>query len=206
MNFRHKFIFFGTPDFAAIILDKLIAADWIPAAVITQPDKPAGRRQILEQPPVKKLTEKLGLPAWQPDKLKGNGEIAEKIRATEPDLVVVAAYGKIIPTDILSIPKFGCLNVHPSLLPKYRGPSPIQSAILNGDAETGVTIMLVDEEMDHGPILARRELKFPISKQISKFKKYHRLGRGPASGREKFKSYLWRIVQKIGGTRRGIAH
>ena len=157
-----KFIFFGTPEFAAIILEKLIAADYVPVAVVCNPNEPVGRKQILTPPLVKRLIEK-HLPAgrqegpieiFQPATKLDLLALCPKLSAIAPDFMVIAAYGKIIPKEILDIPYRGTLNIHPSLLPKYRGTSPIQYAILKGDKETGVTIMGVDEEMDHGPILA----------------------------------------------------
>jgi len=159
-NQKIKIIFTGTPEFGVIILDKLIQNNLKPILVITAPDKPVGRKQILTPPPVKLLAEKYKIDVIQPAEIRNS---KSEIRKLEPDLIVVASYSQIIPKDILDIPKFGCLNVHPSLLPKYRGPSPIQFAILNGDKKTGVTIMLMDEKTDHGPILAQRELEFPIS-------------------------------------------
>ncbi|OIO64860.1 methionyl-tRNA formyltransferase [Candidatus Wolfebacteria bacterium CG1_02_39_135] len=155
-----KFIFFGTPEFAAIILEKLIQAELMPEAVICNPDKPTGRKQIITPPLVKVLAQKYGLTVYQP---KDKTELLEIVKNLQPDLAVTAAFGMIFPKEILEIPKYGFINVHPSLLPKYRGPTPIQTAILNGDKETGVSLFLIDEEMDHGPILAKRELEFPIS-------------------------------------------
>jgi methionyl-tRNA formyltransferase len=200
-----RIIFFGTPRFAEIILEKIIAdKGYEILAVVTTPDEPVGRKQILTAPPVKVLAEKYNLKVLQPEKLdegfyqelysvchsglppdslrdskragdpesrKNNG-VDSRFRGNdtkEPrhdttngaDLFVVAAYGKIIPKNILDLPKFGCLNVHPSLLPKYRGASPIQSALLNGDKETGVTIMLMDEKMDNGPKIS--EIRYQIS-------------------------------------------
>ena len=155
-----KFVFFGTPEFAAIILEKLIKAELMPEAVICNPDKPTGRKQIITPPLVKVLAQKYGLTVYQP---KDKTELLEIVKNLQPDLAVTAAFGMIFPKEILEIPKYGFINVHPSLLPKYRGPTPIQTAILNGDKETGVSLFLIDEEMDHGPILAKRELEFPIS-------------------------------------------
>ena len=155
-----KFIFFGTPEFAAIILEKLIQAELMPEAVICNPDKPTGRKQIITPPPVKVLAQKYGLTIYQP---KDKNELLEIIKKLQPDLAIVAAFGMLFPKEILAVPKYGFINIHPSLLPKYRGPTPIQTAILNGDKETGVSLFLIDEEMDHGPILAKRELEFPIS-------------------------------------------
>src|SRR3989344_1406562 len=150
-----KIIFMGTPEFAEVVLEKLsVSETYRPALVMTQPDKPVGRKQILTPPPVKILAERHSIPVWQPDKIK-NKEAIVKIKKENPDLIIVTAYGKIIPKEILDIPRFGILNVHASLLPFYRGASPMSAAILNGDKETGATIMLIDEELDHGPILAQ---------------------------------------------------
>jgi methionyl-tRNA formyltransferase len=155
-----KIIFIGTPEFGAIILEGLIKADFKPALVITETDKPVGRKKIITPPPIKMAAQKFSIPIVQPEKII-NCKL--EIENLQPDLIIVAAFGQIIPKNILDIPKFGCLNIHPSLLPKYRGPSPIQYAILNGDKETGVSIMLLDEKMDHGPIIAQRKLEFLIS-------------------------------------------
>ena len=165
---RVSLIFFGTSDFAVPALKKLAAdSNCEIAAVITQPDKPAGRKQTLAPSPVKLAAEQLGLKIFQPSKL----DIGHwKLEIPEVDLYIVASYGKIIPSEILNMPRLGALNIHPSLLPKYRGPSPIQTAILNGDKETAVTIMKLDEEMDHGPIIENR--KWKIESGI-KYKKLH---------------------------------
>jgi methionyl-tRNA formyltransferase len=154
-----KIIFMGTPEFGAIILEGLIKARYKPILVATAPDKPVGRKQILTPPPVKVIAQKYGIAVFQPEKIL---RLKSKILNLKPDLIIAVAYGKILPKEILEIPKYGCLAVHPSLLPKYRGPSPIQTAILNGDRKIGVTIFLMDEKMDHGPILARRELELSI--------------------------------------------
>lgn len=151
-----KFIFIGTPEFGAIILEGLIKNDYKPALVITETDKPVGRKQIITPPPVKILAEKYNIPVLQPEKILN---IKSEISKIDLDLIIVAAYGQIIPKEILDMPKYGCLNVHPSLLPRWRGASPVQYAILNGDEETGVTIMLMDEKMDHGPIVKNVKLK-----------------------------------------------
>jgi len=151
-----KIIFIGTSQFAAIILDKLCQANLKPVLVITAPDKPVGRKKIITPPPAKLTAEKYGIPISQP-KVISNFQFP----ISKPDLIVVAAYGQIIPKEILKIPRYGCLNVHPSLLPKYRGPSPIQAAILNGDKETGVTIIKMTEKVDAGPIIAN--IKYQIS-------------------------------------------
>lgn len=157
-NSKIKIIFWGTPHFAREILKQLAESGWKPILVITQPDKARGRGLKLKESAVKALAKKLNIPYLQPTKLK-DPDFIQKIKSYRPDLCVLAAYGKIIPKEILAIPPKGFLNVHPSLLPRWRGASPIQAAILNGDKETGVTIILMDEEMDHGPILESRKWK-----------------------------------------------
>lgn len=153
-----KIVFAGTPDFGATILEKLIQSEYAPALVITAPDKPVGRKQILTPPPVKVLAQKNKIAVIQPEKIR-NLEL--EIRNLRPDLIILAAYGKILSKHILDIPRYGSLNVHPSLLPKFRGPSPIQSAILSGDKKTGVTIMLMNEKLDEGDIVSFQD--YPLS-------------------------------------------
>lgn len=151
-----KTIFIGTPAFALPALEALIKDDAFHiAAVISQPDRPVGRKQTLTPPPVKVLAEKYRLAVWQPDKI---GEIAEEIKKLKPDLIIVAAYAQLIPEEILSLPRYGCINIHASLLPRYRGASVIQAAILNGEKQTGVTIMKMDKTLDTGPILSQASL------------------------------------------------
>lgn len=156
-----KIIFIGTPKFGAIILEGLIKAGYRPILVITETDKPAGRKKTITSPPVKILAAKHGIEIIQPEQIQGAKIPAcrqtGKIQNLKPDLIIVAAYGQILPKEILEIPKYGCLNVHPSLLPKYRGATPVQSAILNGDKETGATIMLMDKGVDTGPIVNQRK-------------------------------------------------
>ena len=152
----------GTPDFAVPSLKALHEAGYEIPLVITQPDKPAGRGKKITPPPVKVLAKNLGIPIYQPEKVKGNEELIEKLKEISPDLIVVAAYGKILPDEILNLPKFGCINIHASLLPEYRGASPIQSALLDGKEKTGVTIMLISPELDAGDIISQREV--PIEK------------------------------------------
>ena len=157
-NKNLNFIFFGTSEFAVKILEKLIENSYFPSLVVTAPDKPQGRKMIMTPPPVKVFAQVHNLKVEQPESLAvkpPNGGLT----AMPFDLFIVASYGKIIPKSILDIPKFGTLNVHPSLLPRFRGPSPIQSFILSGEEKTGVTIMLMDAEIDHGPILASQKLK-----------------------------------------------
>lgn len=152
-------VYFGTPPFAVPPLQALIdsaVADVI--AVISQPDRPAGRGRRLTPPPVKVLAEQHGIPVLQPAKLRGTG-FAQQLAALHPDVAVVAAYGKILPRDVLEAPRLGCINIHASLLPRHRGAAPIQWALIEGDAETGVTIMRMDEGMDTGPIIAQERVE-----------------------------------------------
>ena len=157
-----NFAFFGTSEFAVKILDRLIENGYTPGLIITAPDKPKDRKMILTPPPVKVFAQKHNLKIIQPERLAVKPP-SGGLTAKSFDLFVVAAYGKIIPKSILDIPKFGILNVHPSLLPKFRGPSPIQSFILSGEEKTGVTIMLMDEQVDHGSILSISKIKSKIS-------------------------------------------
>jgi len=145
-------VFFGTPGFAETILKSLIENDLKPVAVVTQPDKPASRGQKIVESPVKLLAKKHNIKIFQPEKL--DEKFVSELKTQNSKLFIVAAYGKILPKAVLDIPKYSTLNVHASLLPKYRGASPIQAAILNGEKETGVTIMRMDERMDEGPILS----------------------------------------------------
>lgn len=145
-------VFMGTPDFAVPCLQKLINSSHNVLGVFTQPDKPQGRKMVLTPPPVKVLAESNGIKVYQPEKMK-DGKALEIIKELNPDLIIVVAYGKILPTDILEFPKYGCINVHASLLPKYRGAAPIQWAVLNDDKETGITIMQMNEGLDTGDIL-----------------------------------------------------
>lgn len=151
---RYRLIFIGTGEFAVPILDKLAESEFKPKAVITEPDKPVGRKKALTPLPIKRIAQRHDIKIFQPEKIKSD-EAVRWVKEIFPDLIVVADYGQVIPKKILDIPKFGSLNVHPSLLPKYRGPSPIQCTILKGDIETGVTIILMDEKMDHGPIVSQ---------------------------------------------------
>ncbi len=145
----------GTSEFAAEILESLITTGYNIVSVYTQPDKKAGREQEVKKSAVKILADKNKLPVFQPSKF--NESVIEELRVQKPDLIILAAYGKIIPASVLSLPGFGALNVHASLLPKYRGPSPIQNALLNGEKETGVTLMLMDEKIDTGDILGQKK-------------------------------------------------
>ncbi|MFH0840598.1 MAG: methionyl-tRNA formyltransferase [bacterium] len=151
-----KVIFVGTPEFAVPSLQSLIRnTDFKVEAVITQPDMPVGRKQVLTAPPVKIIAQECNIPVLQPQKIT---QIIDQIRALQPDVIVVAAYAQIIPENILSIPKYGCVNVHASLLPRHRGASVIQASILNNDKKSGITIMLMDKTLDTGPILSQTEI------------------------------------------------
>ena len=147
-------VFFGTPQFAVPTLRRLLDSPYSVAGVITQPDRPRGRGQKITHAPVKALALERGIPVYQPDRLKPP-EVADTLRAWHPDLGVVAAYGRIIPEHLLTIPRFGMINVHASLLPKYRGAAPVHRAVMSGDEHTGVTIMRVVKELDAGGMFAK---------------------------------------------------
>ena len=147
-------VFFGTPQFAVPTLERLIASRHEVRVVVTQPDKPRGRGQKVADSPVKAAALLHGLPVFQPERLR-DPQVAETIGAWNADLGVVAAYGKLIPTDLLRLPRFGMINVHASLLPKYRGASPVHRAVIDGEAQTGVTIMRMVEALDAGDMMAR---------------------------------------------------
>ncbi|MGA2111975.1 MAG: methionyl-tRNA formyltransferase [Anaerolineales bacterium] len=150
-------LFMGSPAFALPTL-RALGADYDVQAVVTVPDRPAGRGRSLSRPPVKELAIQLGIPVLQPIRLRG-AEPLSQLKALEPDLVVVAAYGQILPREVLNLPRYGCLNLHASLLPRYRGASPISAAILAGDPLTGVTLMKMDVGLDTGPILAQETVE-----------------------------------------------
>lgn len=147
-----RLLFMGTPDIAAACLADIIAAGHEVCGVYTREDKPVGRKQILTAPPVKLVAQQHGIPVFQPKTLRDE-EAEKQIRALQPDLAVVVAYGRLLPQKVLDIPKYGCINLHVSLLPQYRGAAPVQRAVINGDKETGVTIMQLDAGMDTGDIL-----------------------------------------------------
>lgn len=167
----------GTPDFARDSLKAIYEKGHEILSVITVPDKPKGRNMKLIYSEVKEYALSKNLELLQPDRLRENTEIIEKIRDINPDIICVVAYGRILPKEILEIPKYGCINVHPSLLPKYRGSAPIQWAIINGDKKTGVTTMYLNEEMDAGDIILREEVT---------------IGENETSGE------LWNRLSKIG--------
>ncbi|WP_044479998.1 methionyl-tRNA formyltransferase [Paenibacillus antibioticophila] len=144
----------GTPDFAVPSLEALISAGYKIVGVVTQPDRPQGRKKVLTPTPVKEAALRHGLQVLQPQRLRAPEAVAE-VAALAPDLIVTAAYGQILPKSVLDLPRFGCLNVHGSLLPKYRGGAPIQRAIINGEKETGITLMYMAEGLDTGDMIAR---------------------------------------------------
>ena len=150
-----RLVFMGTPDFAVPSLQALLDGEDEVVGVISQPDKPAGRRMVLHAPPVKVCALAYGVPIFQPDSIRTN-DVIERLRTWRPDLIVVAAYGKILPAAVLALPRGGCINVHASLLPEYRGAAPIQWAIARGETRTGVTIMQINEKMDAGDILLQQ--------------------------------------------------
>ena len=151
-----RIVFMGTPDFAVPCLQTLLESPHSVVGVFTQPDKPQGRKMVLTPPPVKVLAAENGVPVFQPEKMKDPATL-EQLKALNPDLIVVVAYGRILPRAVLELPRYGCINVHASLLPKYRGAAPIQWAILDGETETGVTIMQMDAGLDTGDMLLTSE-------------------------------------------------
>ena len=173
-----KIIFMGTPDFAKESLEAIYNAKHEIIAVITNPDKPKGRGMKLLPSPVKEFAQEKGIKIYQPEKIKNNKEFIEEIKKLNPDIICVVAYGKILPEEILQIPKLGCINVHASLLPKYRGSAPIQWAILNGDKETGITTMYMDKGMDTGDMILKEKVQ---------------IGENETTGE------LWDRLAKIGG-------
>lgn len=173
-----KIVFMGTPDFAATSLNALIEANYNIESVVTNPDRPKGRGMKMLYTPVKEVAISKNIPIFQPEKVRNNEDFINKIKEINPDVICVVAYGKILPKEILDIPKYGCINVHASLLPKYRGAAPIQWAILNGDKETGVTTMYMDVGMDTGDMILTEKVQ---------------IGENETTGE------LWNRLSKIGG-------
>lgn len=168
-------VFMGSPDFALPAL-RALAQHYNVVGVVTQPDRASGRGRELKAPPVKRLALELGIPVMQPEKLR-LPEAMEQLRAWSPELIVVAAFGQILKKDVLDLPRFGCINVHASLLPRWRGAAPINAAILHGDAETGVTIMKMDPGLDTGPMLSQRSIRLtPEDTAGSVFEKLSAIG------------------------------
>ncbi len=170
-------VFMGTPEFAVPCLQSLLDAGYPVKLVVTQPDKPVGRKQVMTAPPVKILAEANGIEVYQPAKIRNTPEVFEKLKSVDAALFVVVAYGKILPQDVLDLPKHGCINVHASLLPKYRGSAPIQWCLVNGESETGVTTMVMDAGMDTGDMLLKRSLPIDADETgISLSEKLSKLG------------------------------
>src|SRR3989344_524754 len=157
---RIQFVFFGTPELAVFVLEELQTAGLLPSLIVTMPDQRAGRGMKLSSPPVTVWAKEQSIPVLQPEEL--DGAFLNTLQEKQWDVFVVAAYGKILPKELLEIPKHGVLNVHPSLLPKLRGASPVRSAILENVPETGITIMLMDEKMDHGPVVAQAKIDIAL--------------------------------------------
>ena len=155
-----KIVYMGTPDFAVPALSALVREGYTVTGVVTQPDKPKGRSKQMVPSPVKEEAVKHGLPVWQPARVR-NPEFIQFLTEQKPDVIIVAAFGQIIPKAVLDLPPYGCINIHGSLLPKYRGASPIQRAVLDGEKESGVSIMRMDEGIDTGDIISRRAV--PLS-------------------------------------------
>ena len=171
-------VFMGTPDFAEESLKSLIDAQYNILAVVTNPDKPQGRGMKLVASPVKQYALLKEIPVYQPEKVRNNTEFIEEMKRLNPDVICVVAYGKILPQELLDIPKLGCINVHGSLLPKYRGAAPIQWAVLNGEKATGVTTMYMDAGMDTGDMILKEEI---------------------AIGEDETTGELWDRLSQIGG-------
>ena len=173
-----KVLFMGTPDFAQESLKSIYGAGFEIIGVVTNPDKPKGRGMKLAYSPVKEFALEKGLKIYQPIKIRNNTEFLDEIKNLKPDVICVVAYGKILPKEVLEIPKLGCINVHGSLLPKYRGAAPIQWAVLNGDKITGITTMYMNEGMDTGDMILKEEVEI---------------------GPEETTGELWQKLSKIGG-------
>ena len=173
-----RVLFMGTPDFAEKSLEYLYNEKFEIIGVVTNPDKPKGRGMEMKATPVKEFAIKKDIPVYQPIKIKENEEFLETIKKLNPDVICVVAYGKILPKEILEIPKYGCINVHGSLLPKYRGAAPIQWAVLNGDHKTGVTTIYMDEGMDTGDMILKEEIEI---------------------GEDQTTSDIWDALAEIGG-------
>lgn len=174
-NQNTRVVFMGSPDFSLSTLRSL-ASTYNVVGVVTQPDRASGRGRELKAPPVKTLALELGIPVIQPEKLR-QPEAMEQLRAWAPDLIVVAAFGQILRKDVLELPQYGCINVHASLLPRWRGAAPINAAILAGDEETGITIMKMDVGLDTGPMLSKRSIRLtPEDTAGSVFEKLSPLG------------------------------
>ncbi len=198
---RPRIVFMGTPEFAVASLAACFDIGDV-VAVVTQPDKPKGRGQALAMSPVKALAQERGVPVLQPVKLR-TPPFSEELRQYAPDVCVVTAYGRILPKDVLELPRHGCINVHASLLPRFRGAAPIQWSIAHGDAETGVTLMVMDEGLDTGPMLATRRL--PIGPEDTSATLHDKLSTlGGALLREDLPKYLSGALQPVPQPTEGV--
>ncbi len=159
-----RYIFWGSFDFAQGVLEQLVSAELFPLALVCNPDRPAGRHEIITPPPTKAFALANGIPVLQPDDMN-NDMLRDALARLKPEVFVVTAYSKIIPNDIINLPPYGTIGVHPSLLPLYRGATPIQSAILAGDEKFGISIYRMDEKIDHGPVLAQTEITVEENKR-----------------------------------------
>ncbi|PJK17917.1 methionyl-tRNA formyltransferase [Chryseomicrobium excrementi] len=183
-----KIVFMGTPAFSAPILSMLVEEGYEVAAVVTQPDRPVGRKKVMTPPPVKEQAVLHGIEVLQPEKLKGSAEW-ERLQEINPDLIVTAAFGQLLPQEVLDLPRLGAINVHASLLPKYRGGAPIHQAVIDGEPTTGVTIMYMEKKLDAGDIISQVEL--PIEDTDTTGTLFDKLS---AAGRELLKQTLPSIV------------
>ena len=170
-----KIVFMGTPDFAKESLEAVYNAGYNILGVVTNPDRPKGRGMKMIPSPVKEYAMSKDLKIYQPEKVRKNEEFIEEIKILKPDVICVVAYGKILPQEILDIPKLGCINVHGSLLPKYRGAAPIQWAVLNGDKKTGITTMYMDVGMDTGDMILKQEVE--IGENETKCELWYRISK-----------------------------
>lgn len=181
MSTQPRFIFFGTPEFAADVLEKLLNRGVIPVAIVCNPDKPVGRKKTVTPPAVKLLVLEhqlqdptLNIPLLQPEKL--DDTFIKQLKSFEPDLFVIAAYAKLVKQNVLDVPKYGTLGVHPSLLPAYRGTSPMQTALLDGQDITGISLFMIDEKMDHGPIVTQETVQIGTMNYTQLAKKLAEIG------------------------------
>ncbi|MBI5184099.1 MAG: methionyl-tRNA formyltransferase, partial [Nitrospinae bacterium] len=173
-----RIIFMGTPDFAVPTLKSIIESQHSVVCVVTRPDRPKGRGMDLTPPPVKIVADSFGITVLQPDSVKENGFI-DKLKDVKPDIIVVVAFGQILTEEILNIPRYGCINLHASLLPKYRGAAPINWAVINGDEITGVTTIQMDKGMDTGDILLKHEIKIsPLYDAVTLHDRLAEMGAG----------------------------
>ncbi|MDC0713937.1 methionyl-tRNA formyltransferase [Stigmatella sp. ncwal1] len=198
---RPRIVFMGTPEFAVASLAACLDIGEV-VAVVTQPDKPKGRGNALSAPPVKVLALERGVPVLQPPKLR-TPPFSEELRKLAPDVCVVTAYGKILPKDLLEVPRRGCVNVHASLLPRFRGAAPIQWALAHGDAETGVSLMCMDEGLDTGPVLAMKRL--PIAPEDTSATLHDKLSQlGGSILRESLPAYLSGALKPVPQPTEGV--